>query len=156
MNFPRQRTQHQLSLHRRNNTLVLPPPSSASSYCSPQPKSNPQACAPLGNFGISRRWDYCGGCTLTFTMPLRQFQVEVLPYLLQFSLPSGTSIDVKIWWMHRGVKNNLKIYIEFKEDPNLWRHNSSMLHETMVIWMPYYPVPLHYSSTKARLKLSNS
>ena len=45
--------QHQQSLHGRNNTLMIPPPSSSISYFYPQPKSDPQSCSPLCNSCIS-------------------------------------------------------------------------------------------------------
>ena len=81
-NAARQRTQRQLSLHGINNTVVLPPPSSASSYCSPQQKSNPKYCAPLVDPCISCEWSRWGGCNFTCTMPWLQVWVEVVAYLL--------------------------------------------------------------------------
>ena len=59
-----------------------------------------------------------------------------------------------IYMMHRGVKNNPRK--ESKEDPNPGCQNPSILCGTLFIWMHYYLVPLHYSSTKAWIELSTS
>ena len=68
---------------------------------------------PLVDSCISHGWDRWGICILTCTMPWCQFWVKVFTSILQFYLPHGTQIYVKICRIHRGVKTNpLKMRIQ--------------------------------------------